>query len=151
MKTTLVCILFTLVFLNSFICEDASGNKESLMDTTLAKSIFEDLGMHLKDEYTLEEFRIFIFRVITKDKEEENTLFYNSVIDRIILDLPSKIQRSDLNNVINEEKLMKSIEEVVREQYGEEYVKHLKETLNPNSNKGSTEKNKEKIEDKTEL
>jgi hypothetical protein len=71
-------------------------------------------------------------RLLTQDEEvpEENKDFYNKLVDKILEQVPEDFDPKDVKKYLNEEKLSKSVEELVKETYGEEALKGFNQNNN---------------------
>ena len=119
-----VCFILNTMFINCHNPED------DIIDAELANKIFESTKFKNKDSMTRKEFENFFFRLITKDegKNHPQYAFYKAVTLKFCKGLPQEIPFEKLNEFINKEKLIESLENVVREQYGEEYVAKFEES-----------------------
>ena len=119
-----ICFILTTLFI---YCHNP---EEDIIDIELANKVFESIKFKNKDLMTRKEFENFLFRLITRDegKNHPQYAFYKAVTIKFSKGLPQEIPFEKLNEYINKERLIKSIEDVVREQYGEEYVTQLEES-----------------------
>jgi hypothetical protein len=91
--------------------------------------IAKDMNIYDKEEITKDEFSHFFMRVVTKDKQVDNSNFYRAVFKKYMEDIPKKVRTDDLITYVDFDKLKDIMIDIVREQYGEQHARAVKEKL----------------------
>jgi hypothetical protein len=121
--------LFLILFAIALIAECQANTKKFGNDKPIFE-IFKDMGIEDNTELSRKQLQTLFYRLITKDKEVlNNQHFYKSVSDKIVSRIPDKILTTDIVDYLDQKYLFQAIEEVVREQYGEEYVPKIREAF----------------------
>jgi hypothetical protein len=115
---------------NNIDNEHHDDDKKDPLNNEFAKKIVEDMKLSEKEFINKVEFREFLKRLITRDNPNKgNPHFYDGVLDKYMKTVPEEVKHSELMNYIDYTKFVGIIEEVIREQYGEQYVDVVKEAL----------------------
>lgn len=146
------CILITIPIILLFISPARTiQDMESFFSEEQSAEIFKSMGLDKKEEMTLKEFKIFFYRIITQDKPAENPAFYEAVRDKIAKGMPKVILMKDAEKYLGKERVMNVIIEVVKEQYGEDYVPQVKQAFEEafKQNKKIIKKKEEQLKNQT--
>jgi len=130
-KPSFYCVFIFILLLVLDPCGCFLENPEhELIDPEFAQKIFESMTFEKNDRLNKKEFSEFFFRILTRDMgvKHPHGKFFDSVTKKFCKDLPKEIPIANLSDYIPQDKLYKVIEDVVREEYGEEYVTQLKST-----------------------
>jgi hypothetical protein len=149
----IVFIIIIIATIHCNVSEDSNeieNEEKDLIETKLAKKIYRQLGLVDRETITKDEFKTFFYRVITKDqKNHPHEPFFREVVERHARSLPKNIAVTRLKELISQQHLFKIIEDVIREQYGEEYVPEVKKAFEKLMQAQSEEKMKKT--EKTEI
>jgi hypothetical protein len=130
------------------------GSGDELAQNELAKDLYYRLGFDKKTEITKQDFSDYFFRLITKEKDPgAHRQFFDGIINGYTKTLPSKMKASELATYLVYDKFIKVIEEVIRVQYGEQYVAQLRDVFDSfkkKPNERSQDSNEKENENKQE-
>jgi hypothetical protein len=103
------------------------------IDTTFANQLYDKLGFGQKASISKQDFKTFFYELITRDDTEtENRNFYDKVFEKYIQNMPDNIPTQELHDFIKFDELKDVIQQILREEYGSEYIDEMQNTLGPN-------------------
>jgi sulfur relay (sulfurtransferase) DsrC/TusE family protein len=109
--------------LNLIFCDES----DNIFNTEISKKIYSSMGFDEKETLTREEFKVFFYRMITRDREQVNNGPFFEQVSRILADdVPEKFEVINMIDYMTQESIIESIVKVIKEFYGEQYVEPAK-------------------------
>jgi len=148
-----ILVILALMFVSSF-CEENSTLVDSNVNETestnnesnitsqreteaiefdnYSKQLLEEMGINKEKEISRERFKHYLTRLITRDEKLENheQELYVELIQRVVAKAPETIQVSEISKYIQQDKMVTSLNELIRERYGEEALQQFEKDLN---------------------
>jgi methyltransferase-like protein len=122
-------LIFACLILNMSIVESQDPSND-LIDPDMAQEILESMKLEKEDRMNRREFKEFFYKILTNNigSTHPQAEFFKMVTNKFSSNLPKEVMLDKISEVFTQENLYKAIQEVVGEQYGEEYISQLDET-----------------------
>ena len=105
---------------------------ERLEFDNFSKTLLQQMGINQEKEISKERFKEFLTRLLTRDEklEAHELELYNELIKRVTNKTPETIEVSNISKYIEQEELVNSLNELIRERYGEEALQQFNQEVN---------------------
>ena len=122
-------VILFLIFIVSFSFSMGT-NATANNDSNIAQTIFSKMGLTNREEISKKEFEELFFRILSKDQPlDENASFFTAISMELTKNVPDTIKTKEINKYLVKDKIINAVEDVVREMYGPQYVKGVKESF----------------------
>lgn len=122
----LIATLFIISFASSFV-KSISPEDDQAQNEMMA-SLFTEMGLDKAEHMTRDNLRTILDKLLSKLYNQdfpEHVSFFKSIIEKYTAEVPEKFPRLDIGKYLSQERIMKILQDVVKEQYGEKYAEDL--------------------------
>jgi hypothetical protein len=105
---------------------------EALEFDNYSRKLLDEMGINKEKEISRERFTQFLTRLITRDEklEPHEQDLYVELIQRVVAKAPETIQVSEISKYIQQDQMVTSLNELIRERYGEEALQQFEKEVN---------------------
>ncbi len=105
---------------------------EALVFDNYSRKLLDEMGINKEKEISRERFTQFLTRLITRDEklEPHEQDLYVELIQRVVAKAPETIQVSEISKYIQQDQMVTSLNELIRERYGEEALQQFEKEVN---------------------
>lgn len=132
-----------------------SQEEEENDNNKIMKELFGDLGLDKTDNMTREHLNIVLDKLLSKMYTTEfpqHSQFFKTIIEKYTAEVPEVFPKQDIIKYLNQEKIMSILQDVIKEQYGENYLNELKPAFDELNQQNLLEKDSgelDKVEEDT--
>jgi hypothetical protein len=119
---------FFIFTLASIYVKSISPEEDKAQDEMMV-NLFHEMGLDKVEIMTRENLRTILDKLLSKMHNQDlpqHTNFYAKIIEKYTSEVPEKFTRLDIIKYLNQDRVMKILQDVVKEHYGENYAEDLK-------------------------